>query len=51
MDHEREVLARLVDDPELLGLAGVLEPDRGERLQWRAQRMLDLDVVLLKGVV
>jgi hypothetical protein len=30
---------------------GILEPDRAERLRWRAQRMLDLGVVLLKGVV
>jgi hypothetical protein len=50
-DEEREALTRLVDDPEILGLAGVLEPDRAERLRWRAQRMLDLGVVLLKGVV
>jgi hypothetical protein len=50
-DHERELLTRLVDDPELHGLEGVLEPDRSERLRWRARRMLDLGIVLLKGVV
>jgi hypothetical protein len=48
-DKEREALTRLIDDPELFGLAGVLEPDRAERLRWRAQRMLDLGVVLLNG--
>jgi hypothetical protein len=48
---EQEVLRRLLDDGELFGLADVLEPDRAERLRWRAQRMLDLGVVLLKGVV
>ena len=50
-EHERESLRTLLDDHELFGLAGVLESDRAERLRWRAQRMLDLDVVLLKGVV
>lgn len=50
-DHEREVLTRLLDSHDLVGLAEVLEPDRAERLRWRAQRMLDLGVVLLKGVV
>jgi hypothetical protein len=50
-DEEREALARLLDDPDLFGLAGVLEPDRAERLTWRARRMLDLGVVLLRGVV
>ena len=50
-EHERKLLRALVDDPELFGLAGVLEPDRAARLRWRAQRMLDLDVILLKGVV
>lgn len=50
-EREREVLRTLVNDPELFGLAGVLEPDRAARLRWRAQRMLDLDVILLKGVV
>jgi hypothetical protein len=50
-DRERDALARLTGDPELFGLAEVLEPDRAERLRWRAQRMLDLGVVLLKGVV
>ena len=50
-EDERDTLARLVSDPELFGLAGFLEPDRAERLRWRAQRMLDLGVVLLKGVV
>lgn len=50
-DHERELLVAVLDDAELFGLAGVLEPDRAERLRWRAQRMLDLGVVLLKGVV
>jgi hypothetical protein len=50
-EHDRKLLRALVDDPELFGLAGVLEPDRAERLRWRAQRMLDLDVILLKGVV
>lgn len=49
--HERQQLASLLDEAELFGLAGVLEPDRAERLRWRAQRMLELDVVLLKGVV
>ena len=49
--HERELLRSLLDDAELYGLAGVLEPDRAERLRWRAQRMLDVNVVLLKGVV
>jgi hypothetical protein len=48
---ERDVLAQLLDSHDLFGLAGVLEPDRAERLRWRAQRMLDLGVVLLKGVV
>lgn len=48
---ERELLTSLLGDPELFGLAGVLEPDRADRLRWRAQRMLDLGVVLLKGVV
>jgi hypothetical protein len=50
-DDEREVLERLLGDSELFGLVGVLEPDRAARLRWRAQRMLDLGVVLLKGVV
>jgi len=50
-DDERETLTRLLDDDELFGLEGILEPDRVERLRWRAQRMLDLGVVLLKGVV
>jgi hypothetical protein len=50
-DEEREALTRLLDDPELFGLAGLLEPDRAERLAWRARRMLELGVVLLKGVV
>jgi len=50
-DHERELLAALIADADLFGLAGVLELDRAERLRWRAQRMLDLGVVLLKGVV
>lgn len=50
-DGEREVLRSLLDDGELFGLAGILEPDRAARLRWRAQRMLDLGVVLLKGVV
>lgn len=50
-DQERELLAALLADGELFGLAGILEPDRADRLRWRAQRMLDLDVVLLKGVV
>jgi hypothetical protein len=50
-DDERETLRRLLDDDELFGLAGILEPDRAERLRWRAQRMLDLGLVLLKGVV
>jgi hypothetical protein len=48
---ERAALERLLADPELFGLAGVLEPDRAARLRWRAQRMLDLGVVLIKGVV
>jgi hypothetical protein len=50
-DEEREALTRLLDDPELLGLAGVLEPDRAERMRRRARRMLELGVVLLKGVL
>jgi hypothetical protein len=50
-DHEQEVLVALVGDRELFGVGGILEPDRAERLRWRAQRMLDLGVVLLKGVV
>lgn len=50
-DDERELLQRLLGDSELFGLSGILEPDRAERLRWRAQRMLDLGVVLLKGVV
>jgi hypothetical protein len=50
-EEERAALTRLLDDPELFGLAGVLEPDRAERLAWRAGRMLELGVVLLKGVV
>jgi hypothetical protein len=50
-DHERELLAALLGDADLFGVAGILEPDRAERLRWRAQRMLDLGVVLLKGVV
>jgi hypothetical protein len=50
-DQERELLAALVGDADLFGLAGILEPDRAERMRWRAQRMLDLGVVLLKGVV
>jgi hypothetical protein len=50
-DDERNALTRLLDDDDLFGLAHVLEPDRAERLRWRAQRMLDLGVVLLKGVV
>jgi succinate dehydrogenase flavin-adding protein (antitoxin of CptAB toxin-antitoxin module) len=50
-DDERHALERLLDDADLFGLAGVLEPDRAERLRWRAQRMLDLDLVLIKGVV
>jgi hypothetical protein len=50
-DEEREVLEQLLGDSELFGLAGVLEPDRAARLRWRAQRMLDLGLVLLKGVV
>jgi hypothetical protein len=50
-DEERGALTRLLDDPELFGLAGVLEPDRAERLRWRARRMLELGVVLLRGVV
>jgi hypothetical protein len=50
-DDERETLTRLLDDDELFGLMGILERDRAERLRWRAQRMLDLGVVLLKGVV
>jgi hypothetical protein len=50
-DHEQDVLTRLLEDADLFGLAGVLEPDRAERLRWRARRMLDLGVVLLKGVV
>jgi hypothetical protein len=49
--EEREALERLLGDPELFGLAGVLEPDRAARLRWRARRMLDLGVVLIKGVV
>lgn len=48
---ELAALERLLGDPELFGLAGVLEPDRAARLRWRAQRMLDLGVVLIKGVV
>lgn len=48
-ERERDVLRRLLDDSELFGLAGVPEADRVERLRWRAQRMLDLGVVLLKG--
>jgi hypothetical protein len=50
-DDERIMLAKLLDDPDLLGLADVLERDRADRLRWRARRMLDLGVVLLKGVV
>lgn len=50
-DQEREVLHRLLEEGDLFGLAGILEPDRAERLRWRAQRMLDLGLVLLKGVV
>jgi hypothetical protein len=50
-DEEREALTRLLDDPELFGLTGVLEADRAERLTWRARRMLELGVVLLRGVV
>jgi hypothetical protein len=46
-----ELLTNLLDDPELFGLAGVLEPDRAERLRWCAQRMLGLGVILLRGVV
>jgi hypothetical protein len=49
--NELAALERLLGDPELFGLAGVLEPDRAARLRWRAQRMLDLGVVLIKGVV
>jgi hypothetical protein len=48
---EQDVLTWLLEDAELHGLAGVLEADRAERLRWRARRMLDLGVVLLKGVV
>lgn len=50
-DEERQALTRLLDDPDLFGLAGVLEPDRAERLTWRARRMLELGVVLFRGVV
>jgi hypothetical protein len=50
-DEEPEALTRLLDDPDLFGLTGVLEPDRAERLTWRARRMLELGVVLLRGVV
>jgi hypothetical protein len=50
-DHERECLERLLADYEMFGLAGVLEPDRAARVRWRAQRMLELGVVLIKGVV
>jgi hypothetical protein len=50
-DDERETLTRLLDADELFGLEGILEPDRAERLRWRVQRMLDLGVVLLKGVM
>ncbi len=48
---ERHALTTLLDDKELFGLAGVLEIDRVERLRWRAQRMLDLGIVLIEGVV
>lgn len=48
---ERAALERLLEDSEVFGLAGVLEPDRVERLRWSARRMLDLGVVLLRGVV
>jgi hypothetical protein len=50
-DEEREALTRLLDDSDLFGLTGVLEADRAERLAWRARRMLELGVVLLRGVV
>lgn len=50
-DDERELLTSLLGDPELFGLAGVLEPDRADRMRWRAQRMLDLGLVLLEGVI
>lgn len=50
-EHEHEALARLLDSHDLFGIAAVLERDRAERLRWRAQRMFDLGVVLLKGVV
>lgn len=50
-DARDDALTQLLDDPELFGLAGVLEPDRADRLRWRAQRMLDLGIVLLKSVV
>jgi hypothetical protein len=42
---------RALLDGDVVALAGVLEPDRAERLTWRARRMLELGVVLLRGVV
>ena len=38
--REREVLQRLVASPDLMGMRKVLQPDRADALQARAERML-----------
>lgn len=39
--QEREVLQRLVASPDLMGMRNVLQPDRADALQARAERMLN----------
>jgi hypothetical protein len=46
---ERESLARLLDDSELLGMAWFLLPERARALGSRAERMLARNEVLLPG--
>jgi hypothetical protein len=46
---ERQVLKRLLGDAALLGIAGLLLPDRAEALKERARQMLARDEVLRAG--
>jgi hypothetical protein len=49
LQEERDALHRLLDDPELLGLADLLLEDRARALADRARRMLARDEILQPG--
>jgi hypothetical protein len=49
LPEERAALNRLLADPDLLGVAGLLLGDRGQALADRARTMLSRDEILAPG--